>query len=483
MKKLFACTLMLLAASPSLAADANGYEPRYEFPVGSAPACQQTITVTDAWSAINWNADVICIAPGDHRSKGPLTLKSNGTATKKKWLRLAGSESTHPVKLQFSQMAVLARLIAFDVQHWIVDRLTFYPSGGTEAVHLGNCDYCVVNRVLIDGQDSNNSQLVRYKYSGSNHTEHSTLQNSVIRNTGKVAAKDVTCLNFGGTDNRIVNNEIYNCGGDGIVFNIGSRPFQTKVENNDFYQTRDYLIGCDGNPGTTCNCGEDGIDVKNNDTADPANTIEIIHNRFWGWRRTYAACSGTGSQGFAVNSGGDEAKRFVLVMNNIIASVSNGVSLVKNTDNWSIIGNLFYDVNHADETYSDAVRFAHSSNHQMYLNTVVDSRHGLWVEGDGENNGLRCNVFVNVQHITRPSPPVWGAGSTADYNAFYNTSPFRWGSSPDQSLVYERAGDAQASPYCYYRKLLTGPERVCIPNAVPTVNSPHYRGCDVNLGS
>jgi len=481
MKKLFACTLMLLAVSPSFAADANGYQSKYEFPVGNPPACQQTITVTDAWSAINWNADVICIAPGDHRSKGTLTLKSSGTSTKKKWLRLAGSDSIHPVKLQFSQMAALSRLTAYDAQHWIVDRLTFYPSGGIEALHLGNCDYCVVNRVLIDGQDSNNVQIVRYKYSGSNQTEHSTLQNSVIRNTGKAAAKDVTCLNFGGTDNRIVNNEIYNCGGDGIVLNIGSRPFQTKVENNDIYQTSAYLIGCDGKPGTTCNCGEDGIDVKDHDTTDPANASEIIHNRFWGWRRTYPACSGTGSEGFAVNVGGDVAKRFVLVKDNIIASVSNGVNLRSNTSDWSIIGNLFYDVNHADGTYSDAVRFAHSGNHQMYLNSVVDARHGLWVEGDGMNNDLRCNVFVNVQHITHTSSPVWGAGSTADYNAFYNTSPFRWASNPDHSLVYQRASDAQALPYCYYRKLLTGREQVCVPNVRPTASSPHHKQCNTEL--
>ncbi|MDH3692489.1 MAG: right-handed parallel beta-helix repeat-containing protein, partial [Gammaproteobacteria bacterium] len=470
----FTVVLIVLAFhNNAFAADANGYEARYEFPVGSAPACQQTITVMDPWSAINWNADVICIAPGDHRSKGPLTLNSSGTATKKKWLRLAGSDSIHPVKQQFSQMAILARLTAADKQHWIVDRLTFYPLGGTEAIHFGNCDYCIVNRVLIDGQHTNDNLLVRYKHvsggGSGKYTEHSALQNSVIRNTGKVAGKDVTCLNFGGTDNRIVNNEIYNCGGDGIVFNIGNYPLQTKVENNDIYQTSDYLIGCDGNPGTTCNCGEDGIDIKNNDTTDPANALVIIHNRIWGWRRTYSSCSGTGGDGFAINVGDVEPKRFVVVKNNIIESVSNGVNLRSNTSDWLVIGNLLYDVNHADGTYSDALRLAHTDNHQVYLNTVVDSRHGLWVKDDGENNDLRCNVFMNVQHITRASSPAWGAGSTADYNAFYNTDAFYWDADAARSVAYERVEDAQALPYCYLRKLHTEPESSCIPNARPTV--------------
>ena len=37
--------------------------------------------------------------------------------------------------------------------------------------------------------------------------------------------------------------------------------------------------------------------------------------------------------------------------------------------------------------------------------------------------------------------------------------------------------------FCFWRKLLTAPERVCIPNVVPSADSPHVDACDPSIGS
>ena len=48
MKRLFACALLLFAAAPSLAADANGYTAKYEKQIGTPPACSTVMTISAA---------------------------------------------------------------------------------------------------------------------------------------------------------------------------------------------------------------------------------------------------------------------------------------------------------------------------------------------------------------------------------------------------------------------------------------------------
>lgn len=510
----FAAILIVLASHNAFAADLNGYTAKYECRSGNpncnvdvvtlaAQPCQQTITTwtspTTDWSAINWSNNVICIEVGDHTGRGKLSIGASGTSgTRKivKGVKTDGTLADKPWSVSAVNTAKIRPITCNGRDYIIVARLWARANSSDNKSHyVTNCENVIYHEILIDNQTPTGItgwMPLEIADVGGNSTNF-TLQNSVVRNSGKKTNVDVPCLYPASPDIRIVNNEIYNCGGDGIVADNGSNPLRLKIENNDIYQTDSYLIGCDGGAGTDCNCGEDGIDIKDSNITNPVDRIEVIHNRFWGWRTSYESCSGSGSAGFAVNAGGITPKHFVLIKNNIIAGVANGVNMRSNTTNWTIIGNLFYDVNHAytpqdapnngDGEYSIAVRFASTDDHKMYLNTVVDSKYGLWTNGGGENNDLRCNVFVNVQQITRTNSPGWGTGSTADYNAFYNTSAFLWVTGPDHSLVYGRAEDGQALPYCYYRKLHTGYERACIPNALPTPNSPHYRRCDPEVGS
>jgi len=333
---------MILFSAIAFGADLNGYTSKYEADIGIPGQCDQVIQPGDAWSTINWNNKYICIAAGDHRSKGKLIVGGSGSQSNPKWIMLEGSSSNfvNPVKLSKSDQAIIKKIDIITRDWVIVNRITLIPGTGG-AVRLSECDDCVVDNILIDGEGKSGNLLVFY-------TQRSTLQNSVVRNSGKVTNRDNTCLSIKGTDNRIVNNEIYNCAGDGIVFDTNSYPQGSKVENNDIYQTDKYLIGCDGKPGTDCNCGEDGMDIKDGGTS--SLPIEFIHNRVSGWRTTYETCGGTGSNGWGVNSGNSRVqKSYVLVKDNIIWSVSNGIQPGGQEDHWTVEGNLIFDVIHAHQ--------------------------------------------------------------------------------------------------------------------------------------
>jgi len=98
--------------------------------------------------------------------------------------------------------------------------------------------------------------------------------------------------------------------------------------------------------------------------------------------------------------------------------------------------------------------------------------------GSATNNDIRCNVIINGGSQAGAA----GADTVVDYNAFYNSSPYTT-VSPDHNVVQGNVLAANALPYCFYRKLLTGEEKICIADVLPTPASPHYRACDSDIGS
>jgi len=503
MAKYFASLLLFLVVWPSFAADQNGYTAKYEVRAGNTTdsitnfdlaaevthACDVTITTADSAATITsklTNNQYICVDKGNYASMGTWTIPNSGTSGARKVLRYTRSGDTddEPWNQTSENQAKILGITCLNKSYWIFHRLSILPTSGAR-VRFENCDFSIMDRTLIDGTNVNNANGLILFAGASGPNDQNTVQNSVIRNSGKVTNTDVHCINLRGIDNRIVNNEIYNCGGDGIVMDDGGNPFKNKIENNDIYQTSAYLIGCDGSPGTDCNCGEDGIDLKSNNTTDPSNFITILHNRFWGWRTTYETCSGTGSNGFAVNAGALDPKRYVLVQNNIIQDVANGVALGGPASNWSVIGNIFYNIIHGrvpdDGTQngdgnSIVLRFVGGDNHKAYLNTIIDAEYGLRIESGGENNDMRCNLFINIPHIKLNETATWGAGSKASNNAFYNTPPYSTVASSN-SISYPSASDAKGSPYRYFRRLLTNPEQITIPYARTSNDSPHVNAC------
>ena len=450
-----------LVSNLAKAADVNGYTAQYECKAGGAncnvdvvsygnAACQQTIHVSDAWSTINWAADVICIEAGDHTAKGTLTLGSSGTSGTRKVLRYyrSGDTDDDPWDQSDANKVKIADFKCLEKDYWIIHRLTFWQTSANNQFDNNGCQYMIYNRMLVDGRDLNPTAsrplwLIKGVSPDYRSNDFTTVQNSVIRSSGKRANSDLHCINAGGKDVRFVNNEIYDCGGDGIVMDDGSDPFRNIVENNDVYQTSNYLIACDGSAGTTCNCGEDGVDVKDNSNT-VAELIQVIHNRIWGQRTTYETCSGSGSYGYGINSGGTAATEYVLIKNNIVMSTANGINMRNDVSHHrSAIGNLLYDINHGhapsdvpsngDGDHSIAFRYDGSADYgEAYLNTVISSEEGFVFSSGETNHDILCNTFIDVSSI-RKDTNVLGTGSIVDYNVFYGTTEYTT-ESPDNDL-------------------------------------------------
>ncbi len=570
MKRLFACTLLLFAAAPTFAADANGYTAKYEVRAGNttdsttnfdlakavALDCDQTITMnttpTSDWSAINWSNNVICIQAGDHTGRGTLTLGSSGTSGIRKVLRYTRSGDTGdaPWNQTDGNQAKIADFKCFEKDYWIIHRLTFWQTSANNQFDNNGCQYMIYDHMLVDGRDLNPTAgrplwLIKGVSPAYRSNDFTTVQNSVIRRSGKRSNSDQHCINAGAKDIRFVSNEIYDCGGDGIVMDNGSNPYRNIVENNDIYQTNNYLIACDGSAGTTCSCGEDGIDIKDNSN-NSAALIQVLHNRIWGWRTTYSTCSGSGSYGYGVNSGGTDSTEYVLIKNNIIFSVANGINM-RNTvsHHRSAIGNLLYDINHGhsptdvpshgDGDHSIALRYDGSASYgEAYLNSIIASKEGFVFSSSSQYQDIRCNVLIDVASTSKNSSDL-GAGSAVDNNAFYGSTVYTLGgtgtnisktiSTRANSINYtsgtivrtaslngflykaNNTGTSDSSsptwctvfgckvvdngvtwqavrgPYSFYRKLKTLPEQYTIPYARAHTSAPEMGSCPSGFSS
>ena len=267
---------------------------------------------------------------------------------------------------------------------------------------------------------------------------------------------------------------MYNCASDGLIVNKGASVPGLKVENNEFYLTETYYTR-DGSFG----CGENGIDLKGAGTE--SNPVLIFHNRFWGFRNTDNTCSGTGSAGEAIIIHEDEVPTsdWVLVKNNVIVDSPQGVSCPNGgSDHISIIGNLFYDINSSGTgRVGYAINLRKIDDTEVYLNTIIDPEQH-WANFGGDNQDVRCNLIINGK--TAAGSP--GSGTVVDNNVFYNTEEFsNLGAS--ENIVHGEVSHSKHVSYCFFRKVFTGPERFCIPNAWPTFESPHVSACDINLGA
>ncbi len=494
--------LLLGTANIAIAADQNGYTAQYECRAGNprcdvdvaalvARPCDQIITTGTPWSTINWSNNTICIAAGDHSAKGPLTLGSSGTASSRKVLRYynASDNGVAPWAQSASQRATLERVVFDGADNWVVHRLTFDSRGyygGVRFERNSASNNNVVDRVLVQNQ---NASLVHFEQGNSNNT----LQNSVIRNS-VVSGAESNCVELGASPGtRIVNNEIYDCNkaisaGSGNPTLLGVR-----IENNDLYVSPAIYSDCNGNytPSNTnspCAANEAIISLKaGGDYSDPTY---IIHNRLWGARNGDGVLLGPVNTGEApgisvsndINSSGTplyNGADYLLIRDNVIWDMQAGIA------NWwgvpdhvSIIGNLFYDIRTFQSSFTSyAIRLNQISNFEIYFNTLINTKAWFLFGYNVANSDIRCNVILDGGERNGGA----SGSSVVDNNAFYNTAPYTLNGS--SALSYNDSASAQHTEFCFNRKLLTGAENVCIPNARPTTSSPHLRACKTDIGS
>jgi hypothetical protein len=478
--------LLASLSTAAFAADRNAYTAQYERAIPTEPSCSVVIRSTDDpnWSRLNDSGTrVICLEPGDYTGRGVIDLTASGTPGNERWLRYSASGDTgaHPFKQTSSQRATIAGLRFRGANYWIVRRVSINGGGGgnigLEFSESANSDNNIVDSVLAENA---HATMAAVFYSN----DFNTIQNSVLRNCLATPDQDWPAIGFfgGPIGTRIVNNETYNCTkGFYISEHVAAG---TIVENNDMYVSPEQYTDCNGHYNGTgpCAAAEIVVGLKAGGSAD--NPVSIVHNRFWGARSTDLSniCCGSGAQGDVVHfsnalNNPSAGARYVLLKNNIVMDGQSGIGDYWDfTRNNSIIGNIVYNIKqHYAANPSHALSATFMSNTQYYLNTLIDTN--TWFEfGGGQNNDVRCNVMIN----SGPQTGSAASGTQVDSNVFYNSRSYTTGSS---NIVITDANAANSNDYCFYRKLQTGAEQVCIPRARPTSASPHYKACDPNIGS
>lgn len=328
--------------------DPDGYCATYELPV-ELPDCNPSdsevaIIASEAdWSGINDPTKrIFCVQPGDYLALGRIELTVSGTADAPRIIRYhhpTGDESIHPAAQAEADRAIIGGLRFRNADHWVIHQLTARPRdpGHINVIWLDDGDHNLLDRLLVEGGGGGGGQ-VQIAHQGN------ALQNSVLRNTILEPNADVHCLVVAGpaSDFRIVNNEIYDCGGDSIQVHAGNVNGLTVIENNDLYLTSALYSDCTGNQQTsgTCACAENALDLKNGGVDGEPLLVE--HNRAWGFRDTDTACSGTGSggNGFIIHIGA----QYVLVRANVLLDVPGGIATPNElAHHVSLIGNVVAD--------------------------------------------------------------------------------------------------------------------------------------------
>jgi hypothetical protein len=427
MNRLFACAVLLLAASPAIAADANGYTAQYECRAGgpncnvdvvslTQQSCQQTISAGASWSSINWSNDVICIEAGDHTYKGVLTIPSSGTSSRRKVLRYSSTNDADSNPWN-QAAAIRAKVAGITVNgaYWIVHRLTI-TGGGTD-INQGNV---VLNRVL--------GEFVNGTLIDAHESPNVTIQNSVLRKTGLSGRDDFHCTTSGPAQNfHLVNNEIYDCQGDGYqLAQSGIDSPGLVIENNDIYLTSAYYSNGSGSLTTSGSyaCAENSVDLKQGGTS--SSPAQIIHNRMWGHRMTDSSCAdGSYGEELLFHQAATTENYYGVIQNNIIFDGTQAITSPNYTPNhWSIVGNVIYSFSGVPSGATRAVDLKHGNSSEIYLNTFVDVAKGNstgWVDlGDGTNHDVKCNVAINAGSVGGSA----GSSTEVGSNAFYNATLF-----------------------------------------------------------
>lgn len=474
MKRLFACTILLLAASPAIGADANGYTAQYECRAGGPycnvdvsalvhQSCQQIISASTPWSSINWSNNVICIEAGDHTAKGRLALQASGTSGARKILRYYRSNDTDDDPWNQSD-TTQARLFAIDANgkdYWLIHRLTVDPDfGSTNGIALlTGSDDNIVNRMLLQRTDGRLIEI-----SGNNNT----VQNSVLRTTKtRNDSQENQCISIANaTNTKIVNNEAYDCNKASHIPGNSPSP-GTVLENNDFYVSAAGYTDCNGRYTSTGNCSimEALISWKSGGTFD--NPSKIIRNRLWGTRWADGNLIQAGDApaiSLSATGDGDLGADYVVVQHNIITDSEVGIwNYWGGPDHNSILANLLYGIR--DRTpglggESGALTFWRMNNSEFYFNTVIESSPWLRTNSAAAYNDVRCNIVIN----SGAHSGGIGPGIQIDYNAYYGVSSVGDSHGISQSLVTR----TNSTVYGTGTVLRTGDPGQCVTGAEST---------------
>ena len=489
---LFVAALLCATNASALSDDTHDVAMSHAVPI-SLPDCDPNdpevkFIRNDAdWQEINdARFRVFCVEPGDYRRPERIVLNQSGTEDRPRVLRWFDpanpSALTPPWRQRADRQAKIFYLYLQNTRWWVIWGLSIERNDQEQGLLLlGDASRNVFSSVLFDDAHV-------YLYFGN---QHNVIQKSVLRNTERVPDQDRHCITINGRRtpqhfNAFVENEIYNCAGDGLqiygTIGVGDSDVTgTTIVNNDFYITPAMYTDCAGNldPDGDCACAENGIDIKTTarhqtygEEVSAARWTTIANNRFWGFRETDVACAGTGSFGSGIMLHGWDT-RYLLIKNNVFLDGPVGITTAHQANHVSIYQNLFNGLDRSLNLWL-------GQDVEIYSNTFSDNSNHMGVSRnpDGPTNlDYRDNLHRNVGNLHS----VTWLDLDADYNAYYGPSNIN--QIGPHSLKFEDAADAQLSDYCFVRSRLLDPEPYCIAKVRSTAASPHAGGGDPQLGS
>lgn len=411
---------LLLLANTTQAADPNGYTSRYKRDVGSPPACDVVVNGPNDnnWSKLNdSNYRVICLTPGDYSTRGLLHLTANGRSGAERWLRYYSPDDSgkHPVNQANGERALVQGLVFHGSDHWIVDRLSFKSGGQHIRAYENNSnksENIIFNKIL--SENSGYNPIIVF-----DATNNITIQESVIRKSQTLLGSDIVAvaLEYNAQNTRIINNEIYDIASHPIQINFGVNYGGTIIENNDLYVSSALHTDCNGNYSTTGDCAaaEQILSIKDGGTS--SNPVRVIHNRFWGARRSDSnvCCTGTGGDAIGLNSGPNADTEYVLIQNNVFMDNQYGVTIPwYGTGRNSFIGNIMYK--HSGKAFAFT---GNGDASEMYFNTIIEANSWADISGGDSDLDTRCNLIITSGGNSGGTPA--GSAVVQD-NAFYGTA-------------------------------------------------------------
>ena len=221
-------------------------------------------------------------------------------------------------------------------------------------------------------------------------------------------------------------------------------------------------------------CSENAIDVKvavAGDSIPNSAKMRIVDNRFWGHRKTSKGpnrrCTASGSHAYAIILHKTESD-YVTMERNIFLDTANGILVQGEADNAIIRNNLFSNVSDGVEPRG-VLELTTNGSAEATDNYIVKSTR--YLKAGGNDSIVRDNTIVNAGG--------WAATNGEDFtsNSFVGSNRYL-----GSSVVYDGVADrgnnytsatAPQGQYCFTRKQLTTPERVCIANVdVSEIDAP-----------
>ena len=400
----------------------------------------QFISQDSHWSKINHkDKTIFCVSKGDYAVN--LSLTTSGTTDEPRYIVAKG--------------AIIDSIYFLNgVKHWIVHGITVDGSVDSSVrMQANQAANIILDHITVENSGGGAGQIAT-------GGENLVIQDSVVRNTKVTPNKDDHCIGVPQTsvNLKIVNNEIYNCAGDGIQSNNGIGTISSIIADNEFYVDSSFYTDGKGNfdPNGDYMCGENALDIKTGGR-DSTNYLLIKRNKIWGYdKSTDNTCvSGGGGGGQPVIF--HLKAEWVKFEENIISGSGYGIVFANPTaKHISIINNLFSNINIAV-----LASMSKGSSNEFYYNTVVNAPSLFF--GDENANDYKYNVFINV-----PSSGLTSINSASDFdfNAFYNSEIVG-------SNSFSTDNESLNESYCITKQHITNPQIVCIPLAVTSDISPH----------